>query len=814
MAYENKVIVDVSDTNNCFFNAILISLQREYPTFKFLDKSIQSYNNDRFTEAIQTLHGSEDNTIRTQAIELDPRIGNIFDQDIYSSPCKIFDDLTITYIARLLKISIRSVELSSGSNPYFNSFNLNAQLPRIDIWCNKYNKSHYKGIINKSQVRATDKTYDTSSLFNPSIPIPTELSVIPDLVQKVNSVTPATPSAPIKIIVDQRPGVVVEEIVAHEDRPQNIILPRNYGTLSNVGNSCYLNTTLQLLYRIHSLRHALENINVNMLVRNPRITQDVFETSKNLVRILKRVFQEFSRGDRRGDRSINLNTLDIDNGINAYTTIVQITGLTCGEQEDMTEFLVNLISHFEPLYNNEDVRNLINSITHNQILTTYCQNRKISITNKYEVNDSPIPERNILDLDRILQLQLINRNSNIQDLINNYQQIEDIQLDDNLRDNCIIRNNTGQITNNNRIATQQQRRITNLPLDNSSDYYIISLKRFGVNRDATGRAISRYKISDSIQVNPIIRLHNRNYQIMGCGVHMGNVKGGHYIYVDYINGIASRTYNDSRDYPITDDEQKQIITGGYVYLYKNIGSTSTISSVPLAPSIPQVSLKPELKVEPEVIPRRKLVRTTTTTLPTPTPAVLITEPPPVLITTSGARFTEPPPSSPSMPISATNPPRRTLVRTTTTLPTPTPTPAVLITEPPPVLITTYGARFTEPPPSSPSMPISATNPPANRMGPLGAFNQAGLKKVSLSEAITAKLQEKTTEVETSTANRNEVISKLKNPDATSIAQQAMNVQLRKRSTVTQPVNNSESEQVEQTELQRVLAKLRSKESTA
>ncbi len=577
MSYEDKVIVDVSDAaGNCFFNSILISLQRGYPNFKFLDKVITSYNNNTFTEAIKIFHLSEKNTIKTQAIELDPRIEDIYRQDIYSSQCNVFDNLTITYIARLLKIQILTIERTESSGLLFKSFNNKAQSPSINIWCNKYNKSHYKGIIHISQVRSGDKTYEVTPLFNSLTPIPNELAVIPELVQKINATKPvaAAAAAPAQTVVLTTPHAQITRIHGADERPQNIILPRNYGTLENVGNSCYLNTTLQLLYRIHSLRHALENINIDTLQRNPRISQAVFENSKTLIIILKRIFEEFTRGNR----SIDLNTLVIGNIRNAYTTLVKITKLTCGAQEDMTEFLVPLISQFEPLYNNEDIRNFIISITHNQIITTYCQNRKILITNKYEVNDSPDPERKILDLDRVLQLQLLGSSSNLQELINNYQQRENIRLGDVVFDGCIIRNDAGEIIDNNRNATQQERRITNLP--NASDYYIISLKRFGVNRDATGRAISRYKIFDPIQVNPILRIHNRNYQIMGCGLHMGNVNGGHYVYIDYHNGEPVHTYNDSRDYPITPYESKEIITGGYVFLYKNIGSSTEIMRQP------------------------------------------------------------------------------------------------------------------------------------------------------------------------------------------------------------------------------------------
>jgi hypothetical protein len=117
-----------------------------------------------------------------------------------------------------------------------------------------------------------------------------------------------------------------------------------------------------------------------------------------------------------------------------------------------------------------------------------------------------------------------------------------------------------------------------------------------------------------------------------------------------------------------------------------------------------------------------------------------------------------------------------------------------------------------PPPPMPSL-LSATNPPANKMallGALGTFNKDALKKVSLPSPVTKELEVKTADISNSTANRNEVVDKIKNPDALSIAQQAMNVKLKSRTTPPKPT----SESTEQTELQRVLAKLREKESPA
>jgi hypothetical protein len=147
-----------------------------------------------------------------------------------------------------------------------------------------------------------------------------------------------------------------------------IIRPDNYGTLTNIrASSCYLNTSLQMLYRIHTFRLMLENINLHnpQLIQLARVNDDIAK-GRTILRILKHIFIRFSRGDH----NINLETDDV------YEQLVILSGLTCGEQQDMTEFILNIINIISKFYANPQVKNFMDSITFNQIQHTICENGK------------------------------------------------------------------------------------------------------------------------------------------------------------------------------------------------------------------------------------------------------------------------------------------------------------------------------------------------------------------------------------------------------------------------------------------------------
>jgi ubiquitin C-terminal hydrolase len=360
-----------------------------------------------------------------------------------------------------------------------------------------------------------------------------------------------------------------------------LIRPNNYGTLTNVGNSCYLNTALQMLYRIHTFRIMLENINLDdpQLIQIERENEDA-PNGRIILSILKRIFNIFSRGEH----NINLKTERV------YEQLVENSGLTCGIQQDMTEFIANIINSILTFYDNPHVKNFIDSISFNHIESKICENGKNIIRNPVVIFSND--KERIHQLPKTLDLPIIDRATNIQQLITIFQEAEIMHPPDNMLDSCIITNG-----NNNRKVISKQNIIRELP---SSDYCLISLKR-RLPLDYTGRNF--YKKTNRIEANTTIIIDNNTYQIIGCGLHIGGASGGHYVYIDYDNnGLPDFTYNDSVIYKVLPTEAEQINTDAYMFLYKKISGVAA----PLAPIAPQSLFVPLAPVLSQLTNLQKL----------------------------------------------------------------------------------------------------------------------------------------------------------------------------------------------------------------
>ncbi len=336
-------------------------------------------------------------------------------------------------------------------------------------------------------------------------------------------------------------------------RNSPIIRPADnaYGTLTNVGNSCYLNTSLQLLYRIHTLRVMLQNINLNTpeILEAANRNRDIYNAGM-ILQILQFIFNKFSGGER----NINLVTEGV------YKLLVETSGLTCGAQEDMSEFMLNILRIISNFYSNPLVKSFIDSITYNHIEIKKCENGNELIRNPIDIyHDEQV---RIHQLPKTLDLPIDERATNIQELIAIYQEPERLIPPNDMLDGCVITNGRRDY---NRKAISTQNIIRELP---SSEYCLISLKR-RLPTDAT--FTEYYKNTHRIEVNPNIIIDNGRYQIIGCGLHTGNANGGHYIFIDYNdNGLPAVTFNDSMLDQVSPYEAETINNEAYMFLYKKI----------------------------------------------------------------------------------------------------------------------------------------------------------------------------------------------------------------------------------------------------
>lgn len=101
--------------------------------------------------------------------------------------------------------------------------------------------------------------------------------------------------------------------------------PRIYGTLANCGNSCYMNSSLQLLNSLSVFHSGLNDVFVG------------FE----LIEILNNIFMRLENKDRIVDLSTS----------GEYDSLIRISRFETGRQSDPAEFMNNLFELIPPRFN-------------------------------------------------------------------------------------------------------------------------------------------------------------------------------------------------------------------------------------------------------------------------------------------------------------------------------------------------------------------------------------------------------------------------------------------------------------------------------
>ena len=285
--------------------------------------------------------------------------------------------------------------------------------------------------------------------------------------------------------------------------------------LNNLGNTCYLNSALQIL--------------VNCTVLSKVILSQTFRSDK------LNIYKKFLLNYRNSSDAISPNEIKLLVGEknNKFLNF---------QQHDSHEFLIHLLEIIDDEIKKEfgESNKKILNIKISDLLNILFDNNIVSIIYSDETNEkskSKISEK-------LISLPLDKNCSKISDCINKFEEIEILK-------------------NNNRWLSVKEKKYVNaykrLIIKKYAKYVIFHMKRFSYD-------ISSSKNSKEIEFNEYINLNNKKYELRGIIIHMGSTEGGHYISIVkknkwYLcNDSSFSELNNINDY----------LNNGYIYLYSKI----------------------------------------------------------------------------------------------------------------------------------------------------------------------------------------------------------------------------------------------------
>lgn len=305
--------------------------------------------------------------------------------------------------------------------------------------------------------------------------------------------------------------------------------------LPNFGNTCFINSALQLLYSISEVKDFIINFNEN-------------NKSSSIINSLKKIFLLLSKN------SVISNYYIIDNDIlNLYKKSMN-NGIKSSKripQQDSQEFLSNIID-----YLCETSGNLKEYFIYYFKTISYCKNSNNTIYGQTPRDDISL----------LLSLEIPELNNiTLQYLINN-QILQEKESDTN------ITNNVNQ-PNGKKIALKRcseghkSYRLTTIDIPDNNKYMMIQLKRMKYISIRESIFLDKYiYINKKITFPRNNEIDKVNYILIGAILKTGTVNSGHYIYVTFNNGRISKVYND--DMVSNQLGNFNINKNAYILLYK------------------------------------------------------------------------------------------------------------------------------------------------------------------------------------------------------------------------------------------------------
>jgi len=276
--------------------------------------------------------------------------------------------------------------------------------------------------------------------------------------------------------------------------------------LINLGNTCYLNSGLQLIF------HNKELINIIQL----------YASKSDTLTKINNVIMEY-----------NNNNNNIIDPIEIKNIIEQQQQIFCGsQQQDATELIIYLLNII-----NDEIKKITNIDILNKLYNIEINTRiKCKLLKCLNINNN-------IENNYFLFLDILGDNT-LESLYNNYQNKE--KLENENMYNC-------EKCKRKTIASKR------IKINNISDHLLIILKRFiNINNKLTK--------NNEIIVIPLIF---KNMNLKGAIIHYGSLYSGHYIYIGKYEDIWY-CFNDSIITIISENELTNYLNYAYLlYYYKN-----------------------------------------------------------------------------------------------------------------------------------------------------------------------------------------------------------------------------------------------------
>lgn len=305
----------------------------------------------------------------------------------------------------------------------------------------------------------------------------------------------------------------------------------NFGLL-NIGNTCYANSALQLLFSIDELReYILDDKNWENQLKEICIKKGISKDTE-IVQLIKQYFI-----------IILYKFLTISGDVKNPLCIFSLfsyknpnSNFNIREQNDSHEFLNMLLDNLEEeFYKLKNIIPLESSIKKTEYSSILSDLLNIEYNIKFKnTNDNSIED--ITEKNNFLYLHLSSdeNKENIQSLINKF-------LNNELIDN-----------ENNEIEKE-------IKINKSSKYLLCYLTRF----------IGMRKNNKPVDISKIIDIDNKKYEIISIISHSGSTSGGHYINYSKRKG-EWYLFNDSSVHKMSEDTVLNNVSSGsaYIMLYK------------------------------------------------------------------------------------------------------------------------------------------------------------------------------------------------------------------------------------------------------